>query len=76
MLDENSQHLNGTVLDFDFYLGSSTDSVRLDRAYSWIKCNKDFRGYYLTTYSDYNFKAVEYVLQNGNQVIKSVFLGF
>jgi hypothetical protein len=58
----------GDTLEFDFYLGSETGSLTLNRSYSWIKCNKNFRGYYLTSYSDYNFEAVEYVLRNSNNV--------
>ena len=34
----------------------------LDRRYTWIKCNKDFKGYYMTDYFDNNFDAIEYVL--------------
>jgi hypothetical protein len=68
-LDDNSQHVAGSIEEFDFYLGKTSDSIELNRSISWIKCNKDFKGYYLTDYSDYNFKALEFVM-NRNQFLK------
>ena len=58
----------GDVQEFDFYLGVESDSIELNRAFSWIKCNKDFKGYYLTDYSEINFKALEYVLSQNQSV--------
>ena len=72
--DDDSAHLMGDTLDFEFYLGSEKGSLSLNGTYSWIKCNRNFRGYYLTTYTEYNFKAVEYVMANSNNVILFFFL--
>ncbi len=61
--------MNGASEDFNFYLGTETGTHRLtSRKFSWIKCNKDFRGYYLTSYSEYNFFALEHVMQNTKNV--------
>lgn len=62
--DNQDQHLNGTIKNFNFYLNSHTEAFELDENYSWIKCNKDFKSYYITDYSEENIKAIEYVLTN------------
>ena len=63
---ESTQHTNGNYYNFDFFLTSQKGSIRLpsNRQYSWIKCNRNFNGYYLTSYSDYNFKVLGHLLKD------------
>ena len=72
-LDDNSQHLAGTIEEFNFYLGNTSASLELNRSFSWIKCNKDFRGYFLTDYSEYNFQALEHVFTRNQTVNLIIF---
>lgn len=58
------QHTTGDVEEFNFFLKDSEGTKTLSRKYTWVKCNKDFRGYYITDYSDSNFNALEDVLIN------------
>jgi hypothetical protein len=73
---ESGEHANGNFYEFDFFLTNQTGSIRLpNRKYSWIKCNRNFNGYYLTSYSDYNFKVLGYLLKDSSNhnVIKFYF---
>ena len=68
-LDDLNQHLLGSNDEYNFYLGDKSATFRLSkRQYSWIKCNKDFHGYYLTNYAESNFQALEHVMQSANNV--------
>lgn len=58
----SEQHITGSVKEFNFFLKDTDGSVDLDRKYTWVKCNKDFKGYYVTDYSNDNFQALEQVL--------------
>lgn len=59
---DTSNNLDGTLEPFNFYLGSKEGSKKLDKKYSWVKCNKDFKGFYLSSYS--NFKGLVEVFNN------------
>ena len=40
--------------------------IDLSRRFTWVKCNKDFRGYYVTDYYDNNYEVFEYLLEHNN----------
>lgn len=59
-----AEHTLGDIEEFSYFLRDSEGSIGLKKRYTWVKCNKDFRGYYVTDYSDANFQALENVLIN------------
>jgi hypothetical protein len=62
------QHTIGSERDFKFLLTKKEDSMPLDRRYTWVKCNQDFKGYYITDYSKEVFAAIEAVLLSNPEV--------
>lgn len=45
-----------------------------NREFTWVKCNKDFKGYYITNYDDEIFKAFTKALENKPDVrLKQLF---
>lgn len=40
----------------------------LDRRYSWVKCNENFRGYYVNDYSPDQFDAFQTILMQDMDV--------
>ena len=59
-----NQHLQGTNLDFKYFLTGDRGQLDLDRRYTWIKCNRDFRSYYFTDYVNDMYQAFDQVLLN------------
>lgn len=57
-------HTQGFIEDFNYFLKESEGSINLSRVFTWVKCNKDFKGYYVTDYIESNFQALEDVLIN------------
>jgi hypothetical protein len=58
-----------TVETKNFYLDSAKISVTLDKKYSWIKCNRDFKGFYVTDYNKANYDTLLEVVQKNPKVI-------
>jgi hypothetical protein len=59
-----NQHLQGSILDFKYFLTGDRAQFDLDRRYTWIKCNKDFKGFYFTDYVNDMYQAFDQVLLN------------
>ena len=51
-------NLAGTIVPVNFYLGSKQGTLNLPSKYSWIKCNKDFKSFYVTSYSENNVEQL------------------
>lgn len=62
------QHLNGDITEFNYFMKDKEAFHDLDRRYTWVKCNKDFRGYYATDYSRNIFSAFTHILLNKPEV--------
>ncbi len=58
------EHLKDGTVDFNYFLVGKEGSIELDSSYSWIKCNKDFKGYYLTDYPVEIYEAFNELLIN------------
>ncbi|CAF0936439.1 unnamed protein product [Brachionus calyciflorus] len=56
------QHTTGSIREFEFFLANDRDHFDLDRVYTWVKCNKDFTGFYVTEYKNELFEVFESVL--------------
>jgi hypothetical protein len=66
--NDQEQHLKGNVLAFEYFFSTVADELELDRQYTWIQCNKNFKSFYTTSYSDDIVKALSTVLKYANQV--------
>ena len=64
-----NQHMTGNIHEFTFFLSLETGQIDLDRRYSWVKCNNDFRGYYVVDYSAQLLAAFDEVLSSSKDVI-------
>ena len=53
---------DSSVDSFDYFLSIKTGSITLNKPYTWIMCNKDFSGYYLTLYSTNMFNTLSNAL--------------
>ena len=38
----------------------------MDREYTWIKCNRNFNGFYMTDYFNKDFEAFEKLIRNND----------
>lgn len=65
---DQANHLQGTIKNFKFFLKADRDFVDLDRVYTWVKCNKDFNGFYITDYRNELFDSFETILLNNKDV--------
>lgn len=45
-------HSSGDIREFSFFLRSENGEIDLERRFTWVKCNTDFKGYYTIHYSD------------------------
>lgn len=61
--------LDGELKNVTFFLDSSSGTFELDRDYSWIKCNNDFKGFYLTAYTTGGFKKFSEAVEAKPEVI-------
>lgn len=68
--------LAGDNHDFSLLLTDASAIVQLPRQFGWIKCNKDFNGYYMTDYADSQFAAFEAVILNNFTVTLEFFFFF
>ena len=53
---QDSDDLGGVPKNVTFFLDKQMGEFELDRDYSWIKCNNDFKGFYITAYTEADFK--------------------
>ena len=60
------EHLQGSVYSFEYFLRGKEARLLLDRQYTWIKCNRNFDGFYMTDYFDTAFEAFEVLLRNND----------
>ena len=71
------QHAAGSIREFTYFLNDKSGQIDLDRRYTWVKCNNDFKGYYVTDYSAQLFQAFDQILASNPEVFVyflSVFL--
>lgn len=61
-------HTQGTSKSFKLFLKNDRDFVDLDRVYTWVKCNKDFNGFYMSDYQNELFDAFETILLHNKDV--------
>ncbi|CAF0707260.1 unnamed protein product [Brachionus calyciflorus] len=61
-------HLGGSTLEFVYFLQGINGQLDLDRRYTWIKCNTDFKGFYVTDYTNNLFDAFETILLSNRSV--------
>jgi hypothetical protein len=66
--DDVQQHLRGDTFEFEYLLQARDDEIELDRQYTWIKCNRNFKSFYSARYSDEIVEALATVLTYGNNV--------
>lgn len=62
--------LGGTPYSFTYWLTQTFGEIVIPGRYDWIKCNKDFNGYYITEYGTRLFSSFETVLLNQPGVMK------
>lgn len=63
------QHLSGEIKVFNVFMnGNDGSSFQLDRKYTWVKCNTDFKGFYVTDYSAQLFSVFENILLQDKNV--------
>ena len=68
------EHLKDGTVDFNYFLVDKEGSIELDSSYTWIKCNKDFKGYYVTDYPIEIYEAFNELLINNAGVRDSYFI--
>ena len=69
----STQHIAGQLVEFEYFLTSTEGSIDLSRRFTWVKCNKEFKGYYVTEYLDSNYEIFQFLLENsGNDLSKQV----
>ncbi|CAF0971628.1 unnamed protein product [Brachionus calyciflorus] len=54
--------VGGDTREFKYFLDKKQGIFELDRNFSWIKCNSDFRGYYLVNYEERNLDILNQIL--------------
>lgn len=69
-----SQHLAGDIREFNFFLRFESGQIDLDRRYSWIKCNNEFRGYYVMDYSAQLLLAFDEILSTNKDVSQNLYI--
>jgi len=71
---QGSLHLSGDIKEFSFFLDDFEGVFDgLDRRYTWVKCNNEFRGFYVTDYAPSIFDAFTEILSNKIEVRVSEF---
>lgn len=58
----------GDVEEYRYLLKSASGTLELPKQFNWVKCNKDFNGYYITDYGDDQFNSFETVLLHSRDV--------
>ena len=64
-----NDHSGGQVREFTYFLNYEMGQIDLDRHYTWVKCNNDFRGYYVTDYSAQQFLIFDELLFKNQSVL-------
>ena len=68
-------NLVGEDVEINFFLKSINEqTVAFPRRFTWIKCNKDFRGFYLTKYSEPDFESLTDLLDTVPTVINYTYI--
>lgn len=62
------QYTATNVQQIVYLLKEQEGYIKLAKEYTWIKCNSDFHGYYLTNYDNKNFEALNNLLRNDYSV--------
>jgi hypothetical protein len=52
----------GTIQPFDFLMGTKTGTTQITGVFDWVKCNLDFKAYYMSNYDSSQFESFEAVL--------------
>ena len=56
--------LAGTITNFTYWLTQQTGRMVIPGNFGWVKCNKDFNGYYITDYGNALYQSFETVILN------------
>lgn len=56
------------TFEFSYYLDQKQGSFTLDKGYEWVKCNKDFKGFYVTNYNPTNYQNLIDVIRKFPEV--------
>lgn len=64
-----NDHLSGNIREFTYFLRVESGYIDLDRHYTWVKCNNDFRGYYVLDYSAQLFAVFDEILSRNKEVM-------
>lgn len=56
--------LDGTFENFNFYLGNKMGLRSLSKKFDWVKCNRDFNGFYVNNYDANDYKNIINTLTN------------
>lgn len=64
-----TQHIIGDVVEFEYFLTSNEGFIDLSRRFTWVKCNRDFKGYYVTEYLDSNYEIFAFLLGNADNAL-------
>ena len=54
--------------DFTYFLNGKNGEIELDSDYTWVKCNNDFKSFYLTNYADGDFETFSQMLETNPEV--------
>jgi hypothetical protein len=57
-----SSPTGGLVVPFDYLLNNKMGTAQLNGVFNWVKCNNDFKSYYITEYTNSQFETFEQVL--------------
>ena len=74
-VDGKPDALAGSVVDITYLLDKKEGSRILDAKFTWIKCNKNFKGFYTTLYDAKNFIEIENILKK-NKTVKFLLLNY
>lgn len=61
-------HLYGMTTKFTVFMNAKSVFTILDRDYSWVKCNENFGGFYVTDYTCDQFEVFETLLMKNQNV--------
>lgn len=50
--------LTGETENFNFYLESTKGTKKLEKKFDWVKCNRDFNGFYVNNYDVTDYENI------------------
>lgn len=68
---DESQHIQGNVTNFTFFLNTDKGSKILGGQFTWVKCNKDFSSFFVSDYSNEIFEGLIQVLNAKTELFTS-----